>query len=161
MDEKNGKAALDVALRLLAGRAHGRREIEDKLRKKGFEAEAIAEALLRLDQLKLIDDRAFAGNFVAGMARRRPEGRLKTRARLKQKGLSDEIIGEAIATSDQKALCLSAAEKKLRTLAGSPEQKKKKLIAFLKNRGFEWETIREALKLVTGKEDEDEMDLMD
>ena len=159
MDEQKKSSALDQAIRLLSGRAHGRAELEAKLKKRGFEADAISKALERLDQLGLTDDRAFAQSCMTGMARRRPEGKLKTRARLKQKGLPDEIIDEAITVYDQSALCRSAAEKKLRTLSGPPELKKKKLITFLKNRGFDWETIRETLKLVTN--DEDEMDLMD
>ena len=160
MDEGKKSSALDTAIRLLAGRSHGRAELEAKLKKKGFEADAISKALQRLDELGLTDDRAFAQSCMAGMARRRPEGRLKTRARLKQKGLPDTIIDEAITGFDQAALCRAAAEKKLRTLGGSPELKQKKLIAFLKNRGFDWETIRETVKRVTGNEEEDEMDLM-
>jgi len=152
MDDDKKSSALDVAIRLLAGRAHSRSELENKLRKRGFDAEDISKTIQRLDQLKLTDDRAFAGNCMTSMARRRPEGKLKTRARLKQKGLSDEIINEAIATSDQKTLCLCAAEKKLRTLSGPPEAKKKKLIAFLFNRGFDWETIRETVDMVMGEE---------
>lgn len=152
MDEGKKSSALDHALRLLAGRAHGRTELESKLKKKGFDPESIAKAIARLDELSLTDDRAFAQSCTASMARRKPEGRLKTRARLKQKGLPDNIIDEAVNGCDQTELCRSAAEKKLRTLSAPPDQKKKKLITFLKNRGFDWETIRETVKLVLGEE---------
>jgi regulatory protein len=152
MDEEKKSSALDQALRLLAGRAHGRAELEGKLKKRGFEADAIAKAIAKLDALGLTDDRAFAQSCMSGMARRRPEGKLKTRARLKQKGLNDEIINEAISRHDQATLCFSAAEKKLRTLSGTPELKKKKLITFLKNRGFDWDSIRETVELVMGGE---------
>jgi regulatory protein len=150
MDEEKKGSALDLAIRLLAGRAHGRAELESKLKKRGFDPEAISKALERLDQLGLTDDSAFAQSCMAGMARRRPEGRLKTRARLKQKGLPDKIIDEAISGYDQATLCRAAAEKKLRTLSGPPELQKKKLITFLKNRGFDWETIRQTLHALTG-----------
>ena len=159
MDEGKKSSALDTAIRLLAGRSHGRAELEAKLKKKGFEADAISKALQRLDELGLTDDRAFAQSCMAGMARRRPEGRLKTRARLKQKGVPDNIIDEVVSSVDQATLCRAAAEKKLRSLSGPPEQKKKKLIAFLKNRGFDWESIRETVTQVTG--DSDEMDGLD
>jgi regulatory protein len=149
MDEEKKSSALDVAIRLLAGRAHSRSELEKKLKKRGFDPEAISTAIQRLDQLSLIDDRAFAGSCMTSMARRRPEGKLKTRARLKQKGLSDEIIEKALSESDQAALCLSAARKKMRTLSGPPELKRKKLITFLTNRGFDWETIKEAVGQLT------------
>jgi regulatory protein len=149
MDEKSRKAALELAVRLIAARSHSRHELKEKLEKRGFDSESITRTLERLDQLRLLDDRAYAGSCMTSMARRRPEGKLKSRARLKQKGLSDEIIDEAISGSDQAALCLSAAEKKMRILSGSPELKKKKLIAFLQYRGFDWETIQETVKIVT------------
>lgn len=147
-EDKNRKAAFDCAVRLLSARDHGRAELESKLKKKGFEQEAITSTMERLDQLNLLDDRAFAGSCMAGIARRRPEGKFKTRARLKQKGLSDAIIEETIAGYDQSALCHAAAERKLRTLNGPPETIRKKLYTFLKYRGFDWETIRETVELL-------------
>ena len=159
MDDGKKSSALDLAIRLLAGRSHGRAELEAKLKRKGFETDAITKALEKLDELGLTDDRAFAQSCISGMARRRPEGRLKTRARLKQKGVPDNIIDEVVSSVDQATLCRAAAEKKLRSLSGPPEQKKKKLIAFLKNRGFDWESIRETVTQVTG--DSDEMDGLD
>jgi regulatory protein len=161
MDEESRKKAFDVAVRLLAGRAHSRRELEAKLRKKGFTHEATSQALNRLDQLRLIDDRAYAESFTNGLCHRRPEGARKVRARLKQKGLADDIIDETLAASDQSFLCRSAAEKKWRTISGPPETKKKKLIAFLQYRGFDWDTIRETVREVTSDKAKDNMDLMD
>ncbi|ACF10850.1 regulatory protein RecX [Chlorobaculum parvum NCIB 8327] len=144
-DERDRKNALEHAMRLLAARDHGRAELEGKLKKKGFDSNAIASAMERLDQLSLLNDRTFAGSCMASMARRRPEGKFKTRARLKQKGLSDEIIEETIAGYDQTELCRNAAERKLRTLSGPPDTIRKKLFTFLRNRGFDWSTIKETV----------------
>ena len=144
-DERDRKNALEHAMRLLAARDHGRAELEGKLKKKGFDPHGIASAMERLDQLNLLNDRTFAGSCMTSMARRRPEGKFKTRARLKQKGLSDEIIEETIAGYDQTELCRNAAERKLRTLSGPPETIRKKLFTFLRNRGFDWSTIKETV----------------
>ncbi len=154
-DRRDRKNAFDHAMRLLAARDHSRAELENKLTKKGFEQEAITSTMERLDQLNLLDDRAFAGSCMAGIARRRPEGKYKTRARLKQKGLSDELIEEAIASYDQSELCRAAAERKLRTLHGPPETIRKKLYTFLKYRGFDWETIRKTIDEVLNRENPD------
>ncbi|HHE31476.1 MAG TPA: recombination regulator RecX [Chlorobaculum parvum] len=153
-EDRDRKNTLDHAMRLLTARDHGRTELETKLQKKGFDPVAVASALERLDQLDLLDDHAFAKNCVTGMARRRPEGKFKTRSRLRQKGLSDEVIEEALAKCDQSELCRNAAERKLRTLKGPPETVRKKLTTFLRNRGFDWETIRDTVELVPGGEDE-------
>jgi regulatory protein len=156
MDEKRSSAALNQALRLLAGRAHGRSELEAKLKSRGFAPEAISKTIEKLEQLKLIDDRVFAGNCIESMARRRPEGRIKTKARLKQKGLSEEIVDEMMGSYDQMKLCTSAAEKKMRSLSGTPEAKKKKLLTFLRNRGFDWQTINQALAMLGAPPEEQE-----
>ncbi|NTU57493.1 MAG: recombination regulator RecX [Chlorobiaceae bacterium] len=145
MDEKKKSAALNQALKLLATRAHSRSELEAKLKSRGFDPEAVLKAVERLEQLKLIDDRAFAGSCMESMGKRRPEGRIKTRIRLKQKGLSEEIVDEMMGSYDQMMLCAAAAEKKMRTLSGTPEAKRKKLLTFLKNRGFDWQTISQTL----------------
>ena len=71
MDDGKKSSALDLAIRLLAGRSHGRAELEAKLKRKGFETDAITKALEKLDELGLTDDRAFAQSCISGMARRR------------------------------------------------------------------------------------------
>jgi regulatory protein len=157
MDDKKRDAAINQALRLLSDRAHSRSELESKLKSRGHAPEAISRAMERLEQLKLIDDRAFAGNCMESLAKRRPEGRIKTLARLKQKGLSEEIVEEMMKGYDPEKLCAAAAEKKMRTLSGTPEVKRKKLLTFLRNRGFDWQAINQALtKLGAPEEDQDD-----
>jgi regulatory protein len=159
MDDKKKSAALNQAVRLLANRAHSRSELEVKLKSRGHTAEAISMAMDRLEQIKLIDDRAFAGNAMESLAKRRPEGKLKTVARLKQKGLSEEIVEEMMDGYDQLKLCTSAAEKKMRSLSGTPEAKRKKLLTFLRNRGFDWQSINQTLsQLGTPQEDKDDQE---
>lgn len=156
MDEQKRNEALNVALRLLSGRAHSRSELESKLKSRGIAPEAISKAMERLEELKLIDDRAFAGNCMESLAKRRPEGRIKTQARLKQKGLSEEIVDEMMGGYDQFKLCSAAAEKKMRSLSGTPEAKRKKLLTFLKNRGFDWQTISQTLSQLGAPPEEEE-----
>jgi len=159
MDDKKRNAAINQAVRLLSARAHSRSELESKLKSRGHAPEAISRAMERLEQLKLIDDRAFAGNCMESLAKRRPEGRIKTLARLKQKGLSEEIVEEMMVDYDPIKLCAAAAEKKMRTLSGTPDAKRKKLLTFLRNRGFDWHAINQTLaKLGTPQEDKDDQE---
>lgn len=138
--------ALADCIRYLAQRAHSRKELIDKLKKKGYGSDTIEATLSRLETLGLIDDQAFGRSCMASLARRRPEGRLKTRQRLLQKGLDDGAVEELLGELDEKALCRSAAEKKMRSLSGASETKRKKLETFLRNRGFDWHTIRETVE---------------
>ncbi|MCE1274762.1 MAG: RecX family transcriptional regulator, partial [Chlorobiales bacterium] len=62
----------------------------------------------------------------------------------------EEVIEDALRNYDAPGMCLAAEEKKMRSLSGTPETKQKKLITFLRNRGFDWSTIRETVEKLTG-----------
>jgi regulatory protein len=149
MSDRTFDDAVRYSIRLLGLRAHGRSELYAKLKKKGFKPAVVEAAIARMESLGLIDDRSFAAGFVESMSRRRPEGKLKTRARLLQKGLSEEVAEEMLTGYDPAAMCRAAAEKKMRTLTGPHETKLKKLETFLRNRGFDWQTIKETVDIVT------------
>lgn len=149
MPDKTVQDAVRDGIKLLGPRAHSRAELVAKLRKKGYESDTIDEAILKLESLGLIDDRSFATGCVESLARRRPEGQRMAKVRLMRKGLSEEVIEEALRNYDAQGMCLAAAEKKMRSLSGTPETKQKKLITFLRNRGFDWSTIRETVDIVT------------
>lgn len=141
--------AVRDGIRLLGLRAHSRSELSSKLRKKGFEEETIEAAMAKLESLGLIDDRSFAEGCMESMSRRRPEGKIKARIRLLQKGVPETIVDEMLSGYDTSAMCLAAAEKKMRSLSGTHESKRKKLETFLHNRGFDWHTIQETVETVT------------
>lgn len=149
MTDRTLDEAVKHGILLLGLRAHGRSELQSKLKKKGYKPAIIDAAIARLESLGLIDDRSFTAELVDHLSRKKPEGRLKTRMRLLQKGLSEEIVDEMLAGHDQAALCRAAAEKKMRTLTGPHEARMKKLETFLRNRGFDWQTIRETLNQLT------------
>ena len=88
-----------AALDLLARRAHFRNELERKLLTKGWEANDVAAALDRLERSQLIDDRRSAIEFVQSRLRRSPQGRRRLRAELERKGLSGEVIADALAAA--------------------------------------------------------------
>ena len=85
----------DKAVQLLAARPHFRRELEAKLRQRGFPSGEIEEALDRLTDQGYLDDRAAARSFVEGRAAR-GEGRARLRAELAKRGAPEEAIEEAL-----------------------------------------------------------------
>ncbi|TCD47578.1 recombination regulator RecX [Chlorobium sp. N1] len=138
--------ALAHAFKLLGLRSHSRRELGEKLQRKGFEETHTARALERLMKLGLLDDRAFGLEFLQSRSRQKPAGRLKLQMELQKHGLERDLVDELLRDYDAKGPCLRAAEKKLRTLGSAPGPKEReKLIRFLSGRGFMWEEIREAL----------------
>ena len=70
-------------------------------------------------------------------------------AELRKKGVAETIISELLKEYDSVALCHRAAEKKLGSLREMSEaDRKRKLEVFLSNRGFEWQEIQSALRLL-------------
>ena len=145
MIENTDKEAFDLAIRYLGNREHSRKEIIVKLERKKFNQEAIETALNRLDELGLLDDRSFAMNYVGSRSRKKPLGRYKLRYELLQKGIAEEVIDEVLNEYDSSTHCLDAALKKLPFIKGDERYRRKKLHAFLMNRGFDSQTIRETL----------------
>ncbi|MCG8342785.1 MAG: recombination regulator RecX [Chlorobiales bacterium] len=145
MIENTDKEAFDLAIRYLGNREHSRKEIIVKLERKQFNQEAIETVLNRLDELGLLDDRSFAMNYVGSRSRKKPLGRYKLRYELLQKGIAEEVIDEVLNEYDSSTHCLDAALKKLPFIKGDERYRRKKLHAFLMNRGFDSQTIRETL----------------
>lgn len=139
--------AFAFALKLLGMRSHSRDELERKLRQKGFNEDISAPVIAKLAAKGLLDDRKFAIELLESRAKRKPSGKLKLGAELRKKGVAESVIDELLGEVDSNELCMKAAEKKFSALHGnSSAARKKKLESFLRNRGFAWHEIREALE---------------
>jgi regulatory protein len=158
--EKKGPTpeAYPLAIRLIGMRDHSRAEIESKLRRKGCAPADILNALQKLERAGLLDDLAYGRNCLESITRHKPTGKMKLRTVLLGKGLPEEVVGELLRDFNGYAPCRAAAEKKLRMLHGTPEEKRKALETFLRNRGFDWNTIGRTLSELhgTGEESTDQ-----
>jgi regulatory protein len=136
-------AAREICLRLLSDRARTRHELAEALRRKGVPDDAAEQVLGRFDEVGLIDDTAFAGQWVRSRHRFRGLGRRAIAMELRRKGVDDEIAGEALAEVDGEAEELRARElvdKKLRTMKlGGPEDRTaavRRLVGMLARKGY-------------------------
>ncbi|MDT8342521.1 MAG: regulatory protein RecX [Longimicrobiales bacterium] len=86
--------AREAALRLLSHRARARRELETRLRKKGFPAALVSRVAGELEARGYLDDAAFARAWVADRLRLRPRGRRALQRELQGKGV-DAAVAEA------------------------------------------------------------------
>jgi len=111
--------AFDKAVELVARRPHFREELRRKLESRGFDAEEVDAALLRLAELGHLDDRALAGAETARLRSRRGLGRVAVAAELARKGADREAIDAALesASEDDLAIARSAAGRWLRAHA--------------------------------------------
>jgi len=95
-----------------------------------------------LKKRKLIDDCEFAAWWCEQRARFRPRSLLQLRMELGGKGISKEIIDEALLKSgyDEEKMAKKLVEKKLSGLKG--EGKEKRLIAYLTRKGFSYKLVK-------------------
>mgnify|MGYP001149255580 FL=1 len=134
------------ALHYLSFRPRSAQEVTQYLTGKGLDEKDVAAVLERLQQAKLVDDAAFAQFWVNSRENARPKGAWALRAELRQKGIAETHIAEAVADVDEQASALRAAERKAQQLSGLDEGTyRRRLTAFLMRRGFGYDIVREAV----------------
>lgn len=135
-------AAKQKAYRLLSLRPHSEKELEKKLREKGFPAVVIKEALEKLHDLKYLNDASFAVQWARNLAVNKLWGNRKIIASLKEKGVQARLIDDAIAAarhelSEEEAIAVlvkkRAAKKKS---AAFDIKEKQRIFQSLMGRGF-------------------------
>jgi regulatory protein len=130
------------AIRMLGYRPRSRLEIERRLRQKGYSDEAIGAAIERLLANQRLDDAAFTQSWLDSRERFRPRGARALRYELRQKGIDNSTINEALTDLDEDALAWAAVEGKIdrwRTL--DQNAFRKKVMGFLSRRGFRYATV--------------------
>lgn len=139
--------AYQRALSYLSFRARSRVEMERYLRGKKVEPEVIADTLQRLAEENLLDDTAFAEAWVEDRSRFKPKSAQALRYELRQKGLTETDIEQALTDLDEADLAWQALEPKLYRWQSLEEQDfRKKAMGFLSRRGFSYEIVRQAVE---------------
>jgi regulatory protein len=148
--------AKEICLRLLADRARTRQELGQALRRKGIPDEAAGVVLERFDEVGLIDDAAFAGQWVRSRHAYRGLARRAIAVELRRKGVSDEDAGEALADVDAESEERRARElvdRKLRSLTVATADQRtaaaRRLVGMLARKGYgagvAYRVVKEAL----------------
>ncbi|WP_437126476.1 recombination regulator RecX [Nocardia mangyaensis] len=137
--------AKDACLRLLAVRARSRAELEKRLGEKGFRLEIIEAALGRLTEVGLIDDAAFAEQWVHARHTYSGKGKKALQRELRDKGVAPDEVEQALAIVTDDAEHARAADlvrRKLRTLPRDLDRDKalRRLVGMLARRGYDQST---------------------
>ncbi len=143
-DEGTVEQAYNSALNYLSYRPRSRAEIVRYLERRTLGENQIEAVADRLERAGLLDDEAFAQFWVENRERFRPRGSRALRYELRGKGISEAIIGEAVATVDFAESAYRAAAKKARQWCHlEPLDFTKKVVAYLARRGFAYDVARE------------------
>ena len=149
-EQETKEAALQKALQLLSYRPRSEAEIRQRMKKGGFDPEVITKVLDRLRETGLVRDESFARDWVENRSALRPRSRKMLAYELRQKGVAEEAIEQALeTTSEDEDLALQAATRYAHKLSAADWQEfHRRLMSFLARRGFSYETANTAVRQV-------------
>jgi len=150
-EPKNPLGCHDRALLLLGVRARSRAELSSRLLRAGFGPEEVEAELLRLEEVGLLDDGAFARELAQHHLSVRRSGRRAVVSALAAKGVGRATIDRTLAELDPEGLesdrALELAADRARRLRGlAPEVAFGRLVSLLARRGYDGATARSAAR---------------
>lgn len=153
-----GRTPMDAALRFLGSRARTIREVERHLDSCEYGEVEVYETVERLKDLNLLNDLAYAEDFVRTRLATKPISRAHLREQLLSHETDVEAIEQALSQIDEAAESSSAAaiaQKYARQYARLPEQERDEMvIRRLLARGYSYDDARKALQQATGEAEE-------
>lgn len=141
LSESNTLIASEKAMKYLSSKLKTEQQIKDYLFKQGFNKEAVISAIEKLKNYGLIDDQKFAFSYI----RSNPKfSKNKLKQKLISFGVKQGVVDEVLCNLDDADNCLADAQKFVKSKA-KDEKFKEKLIRHLTSKGYNYETIRQAL----------------
>ncbi|MEF1288418.1 recombination regulator RecX [Vibrio sp. M260118] len=136
----------EAAIQLLSRRDHGEFELYQKLTLKGYDEEAIQEAVNFCLDHNYLDDLRYAKSQVRQHVYK-GHGERRIRQELQQKKVADWVVDKAMEEEPQDwfDLAKQAAEKKFKGRVAKDQKEYAKQVRFLQYRGYSFEQISYAL----------------
>jgi regulatory protein len=144
------------ALRLLSYRGRSARELEERLRRKGFPGYVISSTIRHLKHTGLIDDKALAEALKREAMATKFLSQYGAMRFMLARGISREIVDSVFSPDDKEDIknANRLVDKKLRIIENLPAGKiKRRLHNLLFRKGYSLETIESVLKKRNFKED--------
>ena len=151
--------AMNRAAALCARSEQAPGDIREKLVKWGLNPSDISRVLQQLREQGYIDEQRFARAFVNDRFNFNGWGRIKIAYQLKQKGISSEVIDDAMTAIDEEAYrqrLVELLQAKWRTVKDrKPRAAWAAMMRFAASRGFEASIAGECVRIVTRLDVED------
>jgi len=140
---------LEMAYRYLSYRPRSESEIRERMLRRGFAAETIDAAIVRLREQNLLDDEAFAQFWKENRESFNPRSQWLTGLELKRMGVMNDVIEQVVTGMDDDENAYRAAMQKTRRGAPSDYQSfRRRLGDYLRRRGFNYEVIGHTVEKV-------------
>ncbi|GAA4863317.1 hypothetical protein GCM10025787_55890 [Saccharopolyspora rosea] len=146
--------ARDTVYRLLASRARSRSELRQALLRKGIDEDVADGVLRKFVDAGLVDDAAFAEEWVHSRHRHQGLGREALGFELRRKGVDENLVEAALSTVDGDAEVERARDlvrRRLRSMtAADPTARTRRLVGMLARKGYSeslaFRVVREELE---------------
>lgn len=137
----------EAAFRLLRYRMRSEHELRQRLQQKGFPEKAIESGMHWLKEKQFINDQEFALSFAREKVRNKKIGPLALKSELYPHKLNQEFVESIIEKVYEEfpvenIISDLLDKKKLEKGTNVPKKEKKKLVNFLRRKGFHFEDIR-------------------
>lgn len=133
-------AAREICLRQLALRARSRAELAAVLTRRSIPADVIEQVLSRFGEVGLIDDRAFAAEFVAARHGGQGLARQALSMQLRRRGIDGDTASAALEAVDddtEEATARALVQRRLRGTVGlDATLRARKLVGMLARKGY-------------------------
>lgn len=140
--------AKGIALKFVAVRMRTQLEVEQQLRKKGYDTEIIAQVVAFLQAYQYLDDAAYCRSWIHDRVAFHPCGRQKMLFELSKKVTDRQLVSQSLDTyfssETELELAEAAAYKKLES---HNDISREQLSRFLYGRGYGGEIIRQVLQI--------------
>lgn len=150
--------AKEIAYKFLSYRPRTQKEVEEKLKLKGFPDDVVSKVINDIKRYGFINDLEYTKNFILNKMRSKTLGKIALKQILLSKGILNETIDQVLAERenliDEFEMALELAEKKLNQIKSSKRKKmnkneqKRKIYEFLTRRGFTWDTINRVINTI-------------
>jgi regulatory protein len=141
-----------AALKLLSYRARSRKEMAEKLQRKGFDSAQIDDVINFLETAGLINDKALAADLFRYSVEKKSLGKKGIRVFLASRGIERELIDKTLSThspESEENAALEFVQRKLKILKRyPPEVIKRRLWGMLQRRGFSSEMVNKTINSV-------------
>ena len=132
--------ARNIVLNQLNFMPRSRKELETALAKRHVEPDVAKSVLDRFEEIGMVDDAAYAELLIRSRCNTKRVSRSVLRQQLRQKGVDQEIIEDAlmvVTDEDELRMATELVEKKLRAMSNlEPEVRKRRLFGLLARKGY-------------------------
>lgn len=141
--------AFNYSIYMLSKKDKTKKEINKKLKEKGYDEVIINRTIKKLKELNYLDDELYCQKFISDRINFSTKGKNKIKSELYQKGVNKETISEKIKEIDdsleyERALCIG--QKKLKVLKEKDKYKlKQKLFSHLVYKGFDFNIVKSVI----------------